>query len=298
VDKPGRLSVGGLSFGRDITDRKQVERANAGLASIVKASDDAIVGVDRNGTMTSWNEVARRIFGYRLNEVIGQPVAILLPRGEESRVQEILAKVLAGERVHFDEATQRRGDAGLVQLSVTVSPVTDGHGRVIAAGAVARDISHEKQAERERERAFQELKEAQRVARVGSWHRDPATSVVSWSDQLYALFGRDPARRSGLRRRPARVHPPRGPERVLVATASPADGMPQFELDFRIHAGDGVERILHARGGPDPIRPHSYLGTCQDVTADRKADGEQARLLRPAHVPTLQTAPRANSCPG
>ena len=252
---------------------------NGAFAAIVVATDAAIIGTDLEGVITIWNGGAEQIFGYRADEAIGQPIAMLQP--DPSRdFEKVLAGVRAGENVKLDEAVRRRKDGTLVEVSITVSPVTDDVGNVTGLGAVVSDITRRKEAERERELVMAELQDAQHLARIGSWRRNLATSEVTWSDQLYEIFGRDPAAgpASGETLLPY-VHP-EDRERVVEAVASTPGAPHTFELEFRIRTEQGDERVVHTRGQPDPARPDSYFGTSQDVTAERRAERERAELLR------------------
>jgi PAS domain S-box-containing protein len=117
------------------------------LAAIVSSSDDAIVSKDLNGIVMSWNAGAERIFGYTADEMIGQSIRKIIPDDRQSEEDEVLRKVRIGERVdHFDTVRQRK-DGSLVDISLTISPVKDGRGRIIGASKIARDISERKRAE-------------------------------------------------------------------------------------------------------------------------------------------------------
>ena len=82
----------------------QAEQASLRLAAIVESSDDAIVSKDLNGIVTSWNRAAERIFGYKANEIVGQPITLIIPLELQGDEPHILAKIRAGERIehHID----------------------------------------------------------------------------------------------------------------------------------------------------------------------------------------------------
>jgi PAS domain S-box-containing protein len=159
-----------LALVRDISERKHAEERNAKLAAIVESSDDAIIGKDLNGIITTWNTGAERIFGYAAREVIGQPVAILVPPDRVDETRGILEHVRRGERVNHFETVRRRKDGTLVDISLSVSPIIDGSGNVVGASKVARDITERKRAEetlREKDRALETARmELARVSRV------------------------------------------------------------------------------------------------------------------------------------
>jgi PAS domain S-box-containing protein len=117
------------------------------LASIVESSDDAIVSKDLNGIVTSWNKAAERIFGYSAEEAIGKPIAILAPPGRAGDMLLILDQIKQGLRVDHYETVRRRKDGQLLNVSLTVSPIHDRHGRIVGASKIARDITERKLAE-------------------------------------------------------------------------------------------------------------------------------------------------------
>jgi PAS domain S-box-containing protein len=116
--------------------------------AIVDSADDAIVSKDLNGTIQSWNEGAHRMFGYTAQEIVGRPVLTLIPEELQYEEDEILRKLRAGERIEHYETTRQRKDGSRMDVSVTVSPIRDGAGRVIGASKIARDISDRKRMER------------------------------------------------------------------------------------------------------------------------------------------------------
>lgn len=111
------------------------------LASIIESSNDAIISKNLQGVVTSWNAAAQRIFGYTADEMIGQPILRLIPEELHSQEFEILAKVRAGERIKHYETVRVRKSGEKFPVSVTISPVKDGTGKVIGASKIAQDIS-------------------------------------------------------------------------------------------------------------------------------------------------------------
>ena len=126
---------------------KLIEDRGRLLASIVEFSDDAIISKDLNGTITSWNTGARRIFGYTAAEIVGHSVLELIPLDRRHEEPGILARLRAGERIDHYETVRRRKDGSDVEVSLTVSPVKDDTGKTVGASKIARDISERKRAE-------------------------------------------------------------------------------------------------------------------------------------------------------
>jgi PAS domain S-box-containing protein len=116
------------------------------LAAIVESSDDAIISKDLNGIIQSCNAAAERLFGYAAEELIGRPVRLLIPPERMAEEEQILATIRRGERVSHFETVRVRKDGRRIDVSLTISPVRDGSGHVIAASKIARDISGQKRA--------------------------------------------------------------------------------------------------------------------------------------------------------
>jgi PAS domain S-box-containing protein len=138
--------VGAVNLLVDISDRKRAEISSHQLASIVESSDDAIISKDLNGIITSWNQSAERLFGYRAAEAIGQPISILIPDDRQDEEPHILARIRRGERIDHYETVRQRKDGSMVEISITVSPVRGIDGAVIGASKIARDITERRQA--------------------------------------------------------------------------------------------------------------------------------------------------------
>jgi PAS domain S-box-containing protein len=151
-DDKGKLT-GLFSIDRDISIEKQSSRyVNAldenmrFLAAIVQSSEDAIIGEALDGTITSWNPAAERVFGYNEREALGKPMSII---GTPERIHEffeIIDRIRKGQRVELYETTRRRKNGTVVDVLVTVSPVKDEDGRLIGLSAIDRDITAQKQA--------------------------------------------------------------------------------------------------------------------------------------------------------
>jgi PAS domain S-box-containing protein len=142
------LRNGGVAvYFRDIDDLKHREEAQARLAAIVESSDDAIVSKSLEGIIQSWNAGAERIFGYTSAEAVGQAITLIIPDERRHEEVDILARLRRGERIDHYETVRRAKDGRPIDVSLTVSPVRDASGHVIAASKVARDITARKQAE-------------------------------------------------------------------------------------------------------------------------------------------------------
>ena len=137
----------GLTFTvilRDITERKETEKAIARLAAIVESSEDAIMAKSLDGIITSWNKSAEHLFGYTTEEAVGQPKSMLLPSDRPSEVKDILARIQNGEVIQNYETIRCHKDGTLVDVALSVSPVRNTRGKLIGAATIARDITERK----------------------------------------------------------------------------------------------------------------------------------------------------------
>jgi PAS domain S-box-containing protein len=117
------------------------------FASIVESSDDAIVSNKLNGVITTWNKGAAALFGYTAEEIIGQPVSILIPPDRQGEEGTIDARIERSERIDDYKTMRRRKDGSLIPISLMVSPIKNGNGAITGASKIARDISGKKQNE-------------------------------------------------------------------------------------------------------------------------------------------------------
>jgi two-component system, LuxR family, sensor kinase FixL len=122
------------------------------LTALIESSDDAILAKDLQGTILSWNRGAERIYGYSSQEIVGQPVLVLMRPDGSLELAHLLERISRGERVERHEAVRVAKDGRIIEVSLTVSPVRDVSGAVIGAMAVARDIT-------ERNRDIEKLRE-------------------------------------------------------------------------------------------------------------------------------------------
>ncbi len=152
------------------------------LAAIVDSSEDAIISKNLDGIITSWNAGAERTFGYTAEEIVGQPISRLMPPEHRNDMANILGRIERGERVEHFETVRVTKSGKTIPVSLSVSPIRDGTGRIIGAAKIARDISEQKAHQAERERLFREAEEAAKVREeflsvAGHEMRTPLTSL-------------------------------------------------------------------------------------------------------------------------
>jgi PAS domain S-box-containing protein len=137
----GGVAGGGGAVSHDIE--------SARLAAIVDSSDDAILSKTLDGTITSWNAAAERLYGYTAEEVVGREIFVIVPPELRGQVNEILARLRGGEGGFRGETVRVRKDGSRVDVAVTVSPMRNSAGEVIGGSTIARDITEIKRAKGE-----------------------------------------------------------------------------------------------------------------------------------------------------
>jgi PAS domain S-box-containing protein len=145
-----------------LLERRRAEETVVQLAAIVESSDDAIAGTSHEGAILSWNAGAERLFGYSAEEIIGQPVAVLVPSERMHELSTVARRVNAGEGVEEHHTRGLRKDGSEVDVSLTVSPILDHLQRVAGAAVIARDVTHMKRQQSQ----LQALLAKERVARA------------------------------------------------------------------------------------------------------------------------------------
>jgi diguanylate cyclase (GGDEF)-like protein/PAS domain S-box-containing protein len=136
-----------LIAARDVTEHKKAEETAQRLASIVEFSEDAIVGKNMDGVITSWNRGAEKVYGYTTAEAVGQNLSLLVPSERQPEMRAMMERVQNGLPIECLE-TQRLTKAGSVlDVSVSISPIRDATGRIMGASMIARDITLRKQAD-------------------------------------------------------------------------------------------------------------------------------------------------------
>jgi PAS domain S-box-containing protein len=140
--------------------RQQAEATARLLAAIVESSNDSIYGIKLDGTIVSWNRAAERLYGFRSGEIIGRNVSILYPDERLDELIDAMERVKRGDHVGRAESSRLRKGGQPVPVSVTVSPMKNGDGKIMGASVIARDITSRKQEEQERIKLIQELTDA------------------------------------------------------------------------------------------------------------------------------------------
>ncbi len=256
----------------DITERRNSTEALIRLAAIVTNSSDAVLSLDLQGKVTSWNPGAERLFGWSAKEMAGQYLDRLLPADRAGEVQQLIDRVKGGERVHFFETERKHRDGHQVQVSLTVSPLRAPSGEIIGISKIERDITASKAVAAsllESERRFHLLADnMDQLAWITNAERSEYWFNGRWTD----LTGVPTAE---LQARFKELHHPDHFERVQRSLVDTTEHAEPWECTFPLKRLDGEYRWMLARAIPQSDREGNlvhWFGTCTDITDMMKAE--------------------------
>jgi two-component system, cell cycle sensor histidine kinase and response regulator CckA len=267
-------------FTRDVTSQRSAEETTARLAAIVASSSDAIIGKTLDGIVTSWNAAAERIFGYTAAEIVGKSIFTLIPEELHDAERVLLGRLSRGERVDFFETVRIRKDGQQVDIALSVSPIRDGHGEMVGAASIKRDITERKQAAEALSQSQERLHLAVKAARLGTWQWNIATNALTWDKELHQLYGIEAGQEvTRYEQFMERVHQD---DRAFISAAvqQALQGSGSIDYQFRIVHPDGSARWLADQGRvvrDEDGKPIYVTGVCLDIT-ERKQMEE--RLLQ------------------
>ncbi len=165
-----------------LTDLSALDRARAHVArlsAIVESSEDAIIGNTLEGTITTWNRGAERLFGYPAAEAIDRDLRMLIADGAEPELDRAQERILRGETIEHVQWLSRHRSGAAVEVSTTLSPIHDRHGAIVGVSAIGRDISPLLAAQRELEQRQRRITVLLEQAEEGARHREQFIAMLS-----------------------------------------------------------------------------------------------------------------------
>jgi PAS domain S-box-containing protein len=180
-------------FFSDITESKKVQDSLAYFASIVNSSNDAIIGLDIKGIITSWNNGATDLYGYTESEAIGKSINIVVPPERRFEVKYYINKILAGKHIYHFETVRATKSGYYIDISLSLSPIKNSKGEIIGISTIARDITESKQAAKnlleseEKHRSI--INDVLENSSVGMFVLDRNYKVIWMNKALEEFFG-------------------------------------------------------------------------------------------------------------
>lgn len=254
----------------DITDIHLTGEHSARLAAIVESSDDVIISKRLDGTITSWNSSAQRVFGYSPEEIIGQPVTRLIPPDLQEEEPSIISRLIKGERVDHIETKRVTKYGELIDLSLTISPIRDQSGKIIGASKIARDITRQKKVEREILENEQRLQMVIEASALGTWELDLRTRAVLYSKRYLEILGFKEGQTPTHAELLKRLHPDDLPVREQAFKEAMKTGRLQYAA--RLVMPDNTIRWMEGRGYvyfDEKGEALKMTGTVRDITEEK-----------------------------
>ncbi|MDD2882478.1 MAG: diguanylate cyclase [Rhodoferax sp.] len=256
----------------------RLQQANTKLqqfAAIIQSSDDAIVGITLEGIIENWNPGAEKIFGYTASEAVGQPLKMLIPPERADEEAEIVSRIACGERVSHFETVRRRKGGQIIDVSAVVSPILDDVGHVVGASKIARDITTAKRAVKALQHRQLMLERTESMARLASFEWDVDTDVVTWSPEMFLIFGRDPALGVPNLAGQGELYTPESTQILFDAVSKAVSNGTPYEIELMTVQPDGEQRPCFVKGFPerdDSGRVVRVAGLVQDITERKRTD--------------------------
>lgn len=129
-----------LGVAQDITDTHALNETASWMAAIVNSSEEAIIGKTLDGKIVSWNAAAELLYGYSLEEVIGQNISVLLPDDHRDDVAEIMQSIRRREKTERYQTRRRHKDGNILKVSLNISPVIDANNNLLGASTIAHSV--------------------------------------------------------------------------------------------------------------------------------------------------------------
>jgi len=276
-DRDGAI-CGMLAILQDRTGEDRAEEDRRRLAAIVESSNDAIIGKTLDGRITSWNRAAGDLFGYTADEIIGKSVQMLIPPDRREEEMHILANIFDGKVVPPFETVRLGKDGRRIDLSITISPIRDGSGRIVGGSKIARDIGVQRKMVAALLESEARLRFALEVAGIGDWDLDLRAGTMHRSVRHDRCFGYDVLQPEwSISRFLEHVHPE---DRQDVALSYRRGLLRQEDWcsEFRVVWPDDSVHWLRIHGTTryDTGDTNRMLGIVSDLTEQREA--EQARM--------------------
>ena len=241
------------------------------LAATVATSTDAIITADLNGSILNWNAGAERMYGYTAEEMIGQNLSIIVPDDRADDLRGALERVWHGEQIDQLETVRRKRDGTLIEVSISLAPLTDAHGTVIATTGITRDVSSAKQAALALRASEERYRQIVETAFEGVWIIDNSNRTTFVNRRMADMLGYAPEEMLG---KPVLTFMDADAQAVFAVNGDQRQSAHQPEHEFRFRRKDGSELWVLLEASPDRDEAGNYVGSLAmvtDVTERRRA---------------------------
>ena len=262
------------------------------LAAALGQAAEAVVITEPDGKIQYVNLAFTRITGYSAEEALGQTPRILKSGRQDPAWYEDLWKAILAGKVWRGELTNRRKDGTHYTVEMTITPIRDSCGVITNFIAIQQDVTERKRTEAALESTSNTLREAERVAHLGSWELDVATREFHGSDELYRIFGQCCQATLPFSRVLQAIHPDDRDRANLTIENAVQTGEP-FDIEYRVLNPAATARVVRSRGQViTGLSGQSarIVGTTLDIT-DAKQAYERVRQSEEKYRSLVANAP-------
>jgi PAS domain S-box-containing protein len=224
--------------------------SDALLEAIVEMSDDAIFTCDPSGRVTSWGATAERLFGRAIVDVDDLLVDVLFPPHLSGQVLDVVATVLAGDRVRHFETEVVRPDGMPLPVSLSLRPLLNAGGSPLGVVVIARDVTEQRLAQAALAEMDARMEEGEALAHIGSWLWDRRTGAVQWSAEFHRIHGIDPREFDGTFESYLESIHPDDREHMRVAMLDSVASGRQLNGEYRVNRDGEQPPVVQVRAKP------------------------------------------------
>ena len=273
VRDPYGATTSYIAIKQDVTRRRAAEEAQRFLASIVECTEDAVISLALDGTIMTWNGAADALYGYRAEEVVGKPMTMLVAPEKAARFLGYLAGLERGERYPQYESAGVRKDGTKLEVSVSLSPIRNGAGEVVAGATIVRNITEQKRADRALRDGEERFRAAFEHAPFGVCLTTPEHRIVQVNQTFCRMVGYS-AEDLAARGWREITHPDDVDASQRAIELLQRDRLPVVELEKRYLHRDGhpvwarvrISQVRESNG------PYHFITHVEDITESRRAE--------------------------
>ncbi|MCC6372165.1 MAG: PAS domain S-box protein [Bacteroidia bacterium] len=271
----------------------EIEEKISKLNSIVQSSDDAIITMNMDGTITSWNESAERIFGYNSAEMVGFKSTATLPADKNEEAVYLLSSVNMGQKISNLITRRLHKSGSVIDVAISVSPIFDTKGTIKGLSKIVRDITYQKRNEQLIIENEERLQLVLSVSDLGTWELDLQTNEIRYSKKYLEILGYKEPQAFTHAELLKHVYPDDWEVRERAMKNAVSEGVLNYE--FRLMRHDGSLRWIEAKGQvfyDNEKKPAKLIGTFRDITerrhrVDELRESEQKFRILADSVPQL-----------
>lgn len=264
-------------------ERKKAEEKVQNLANVVESSNDAIITKSLEGIITSWNKGAEQVYGYPAEEILGKPAVVLIPSSLRNEAKKMIEMIKQGEKVHQYETSRLRKDGRIIDVSMTLSPIFDVSGELIAISVIARDITESKKAEEKLQKSEERYRIVTEQTGQLIYEYDVEENKIYWAGAIEKVTGysQEELLNTGIKLWANNVHPDDQrkvwDQKIIDYSQNIKDteNKRNFHLEYRFRRKDG--EYIHIEDHGVCLQKGNYLtnkvlGIMKDITERKKAE--------------------------